>query len=179
MTEHAKVSVVAATLPEPEPISVNGTMIPRETIARETQNHPAERPFDAWLAAARALVVRELLLQEAARLGIDAEPLSDGQGRTETTTEATIRALLEREVKTPAADDDVCQRYYKQNRERFRVKAPQPGDILPYEAVRARIAAYLTESVERRALAQYVTILAGRAQIAGIALTPADSPLVQ
>ena len=40
-----------------------------------------------------------------------------------------------------------------------------------------RIAAYLTESVKRRALAQYVALLAGRAQIAGITLAAADSPL--
>ena len=44
----------------------------RSAIARETQNHPAAKPIDAWLAAARALVVRELLLQEARRLGIEA-----------------------------------------------------------------------------------------------------------
>ena len=52
------------TLPKPRAISVNGKVIPREVIAREVQNHPAEKPILAWQAAARALVVRELLLQE-------------------------------------------------------------------------------------------------------------------
>jgi peptidyl-prolyl cis-trans isomerase C len=53
------------------------------------------------------------------------------------------------------------------------------GNQLPFEAVRKRIAAYLTDMVERRALAQYVSILAGRADIAGIALAASASPLVQ
>ena len=56
---------VANTLPKPKTISVNGAVIAREIIAREVQNHPAEKPILAWQAAARALVVRELLLQEA------------------------------------------------------------------------------------------------------------------
>ena len=37
----------------------------RDVIAREVQHHPAEKPILAWQAAARALVVRELLLQES------------------------------------------------------------------------------------------------------------------
>ena len=53
------------TLPKPKTITVNGKVIPREVIAREVQNHPAEKPILAWQAAARALVVRELLLQES------------------------------------------------------------------------------------------------------------------
>ena len=68
-------------LPKPKTISVNGAVIPREVIAREVQNHPAEKPILAWQAAARALVVRELLLQESRRLGIEAEPLCDPEGR--------------------------------------------------------------------------------------------------
>jgi peptidyl-prolyl cis-trans isomerase C len=68
---------LTATLPKPKTVSVNGTVIPREVIAQEVQNHPAEKPLLAWQAAARALVVRELLLQESARLGIDAAPLRD------------------------------------------------------------------------------------------------------
>ena len=64
---------VADILPKPKTICVNGVVISREVIAREVQNHPAERPILAWQAAARALVVRELLLQELARLGIVAD----------------------------------------------------------------------------------------------------------
>jgi peptidyl-prolyl cis-trans isomerase C len=53
------------------------------------------------------------------------------------------------------------------------------GDVLPFDAVRAGIAERLRADVEERALRQYVSILAGRAQIAGADLEGANSPLVQ
>lgn len=270
---------VSDVLPKPKAISVNGVVISRDIIAREVQNHPAEKPILAWQAAARALVVRELLLQESVRLGIVATPLQDSEGRVETAEEAAMRALVEREVITPQPDEVTCRRFYDQNRERFRagdlyeaahiLVAAAPGDIpartaaretadailasvkskpdafselarghsdcetsaqdggrlgqisrgqtvpefettlermrpgdvaiaetrygfhivrldhhapgqmLPFEIVQERIAAYLMASVERRALAQYVSLLAGRAEIAGVTLAAAGSPLVQ
>ncbi|MGX1347521.1 peptidyl-prolyl cis-trans isomerase C [Bradyrhizobium elkanii] len=267
------------SLPKPKTISVNGTVIPREAIAREVQNHPAEKPILAWQAAARALVVRELLLQEARRLEISAEPLRDAEGRSETPEEAAMRALIEREVVTPEPDDASCLRYYEQNQRRFRsgdlyeaahilIATPRndaaarsgaretaekvlssvledpalfdqlartrsdcrtsaenggslgqltrgqtieefevalarmdegelaivetrygfhivrldrhaPGQVLPFELARERIADYLAASVQHRSLAQYVAVLAGRAEITGIALAGASSPLLQ
>jgi peptidyl-prolyl cis-trans isomerase C len=53
------------------------------------------------------------------------------------------------------------------------------GRRLPFEAVRERIAAYLTEHVNRQATAQYVSLLVGRADIKGIAVDGSASPLVQ
>jgi peptidyl-prolyl cis-trans isomerase C len=106
--------------PKPAVVSVNGVVVARAAIAREVQNHPAPKPILAWQAAARALVLRELLLQEARRVGITAEPAVDGEGRRETEDEALIRALAEREVTVPQADEDACRRYYEQNRRRFR-----------------------------------------------------------
>jgi peptidyl-prolyl cis-trans isomerase C len=270
---------VTHTLPKPKTISVNGTVIPREVIAREVQNHPAEQPILAWQAAARALVVRELLLQEARRLGIEAEPLCDSEGRSETSEEAAMRELIEREVVTPEPDEPACLRFYEQNRERFRagdlyeaahilIAAPRrdfaartaarakagqildavrgdphlfaefarsqsdcktsaengghlgqlsrgqtvrefeaalrrmrpgefsiaetrygfhvirldqyaPGQVLPFELARDRIADYLATSVQHRALAQYVAVLAGQADITGITLSVPASPLLQ
>ena len=266
---------VTNTLPKPKTICVNGAVIAREVIAREVQNHPAEKPILAWQAAARALVVRELLLQESTRLGIKAEPLRDSEGRSETPEEAAMRALIEREVITPEPDEAACLRFYEQNLQRFRsgdlyeaahilIAAPHsdpaarttadtilsavradpalfaefarshsdcktsaenggglgqltrgqtvaefeaalqrmrpgefaiaetrygfhvirldrhaPGQILPFELARDRIADYLATSVQHRALAQYVTVLAGRAEITGITLTVSASPLVQ
>ena len=270
---------VTNALPKPKSVSVNGTVIPREVIAREVQNHPAEKPIMAWQAAARALVVRELLLQESRRLGIEAEPLRDPEGRSETSEEAAMRALIEHEVVTPEPDEAACLRFYEQNRQRFRsgdlheaahilLAAPQndvaartaarttadailsavrgdpklfaefarshsdcktsaqeggrlgqltrgqtvaefetallrmrpgefaiaetrygfhvvrldhhaPGQLLPFELARDRIADYLTTSVQHRALAQYVSVLAGRAEISGVTLVAASSPLLQ
>ncbi len=270
---------VSNALPKPKAISVNGVVIAREAIAQEAQNHPADSPIEAWQAAARALVVRELLLQEASRLGIETEPLCDPEGRRETAEEAAMRALVEREVKTPEPDEAACRRFYEQNLHRFRmgdlyevahilIAAPrgdqemraaardsaetilaavkadprvfadmasnhsacstsavdggrlgqisrgqtvpefeavlermQPGELaiaetrygfhvvrmdrraegqtLPFELAKERIAGYLAASVEHRALAQYIAILAGQADIKGIALVAANSPLVQ
>ena len=104
----------------PAIVSVNGVVVPRGAIAREVQHHPAPSPAAGWKEAARALAVRELLLQEARRIGVIAEPLSDADGRRETEAEASIRALIESEVKVPQPDTETCRRYYEQNRRRFR-----------------------------------------------------------
>jgi peptidyl-prolyl cis-trans isomerase C len=53
------------------------------------------------------------------------------------------------------------------------------GRTLPFEAVQARIAAYLQEHTLHQALAQYVKVLAGKADVEGVELLRADSPLVQ
>jgi peptidyl-prolyl cis-trans isomerase C len=53
------------------------------------------------------------------------------------------------------------------------------GRELPFEIVRARIASWLDEKVRRAAIRQYITILAGRADITGIALDASATPLVQ
>jgi peptidyl-prolyl cis-trans isomerase C len=53
------------------------------------------------------------------------------------------------------------------------------GRDLPFELVHARIAAWMGEKVRRVAIQQYVSILAGKADIQGIDLAAATSPLVQ
>ena len=54
-----------------------------------------------------------------------------------------------------------------------------PGETLPFEVVREQIAELLKASVEERALHQYVSILAGQAELTGVDLQTVDSPLVQ
>ena len=147
-----------AALPGRQRISVNGVVIPHATIAHETQNHPASKPVEAWGAAARALVVRELLLQEARRLAIEPQPLTDEDGRRETEDEAIIRQLVEREVVTPTADEMHCRRYFDNNRQRFRTPdlhearhiliAAAPADAAARTAARekaSRLAAQLAQ----------------------------------
>jgi peptidyl-prolyl cis-trans isomerase C len=101
-------------------VAVNGVAIPHDLISREAQNHPAPTPVGAWQAAARALAVRELLLQEARRLGLSSEPAADAEGRRETEEEARVRALVESQVATPEPDEASCRRYYEKNAGRFR-----------------------------------------------------------
>jgi peptidyl-prolyl cis-trans isomerase C len=261
-------------------VSVNGVVVPHDLISREAQNHPAKTPVAAWTEAARALAVRELLLQEARRVGVAAAPATDEDGRRETDEEAMIRALVAREVATPEPDAETCRRYYEQNRRRFRSPdifeaahiliaaprhdapryeaarqtareliaqlartpeqfadlarshsscpsreaggnlgqitpgstvaefeaalrnldagaiAPEPvesrfgchvvrlarrieGRELPFELVAQRIADYLRERVQRTATAQYLQVLAGKADVQGVELTRATSPLLQ
>lgn len=269
-------SVHQAILPKGHGVRVNGVKIPRDLIAREAQYHPSRTPIESWKDAARALAIRELLLQEARRLDISAQPIADGDGRRETDDEAAIRSLVAQEVRTPTADAAACRRYYDQNRQRFRSSgiyeaahilfaanksdtpsyaqaraaaeavlavlreypeqfaalaaahsacssaaqggnlgqitpgqttpefeqalfALKPGMIgphpvatrygfhiirldrkhegreLPFELVADRIAEYLKECVQRRALAQYVARLASAARIEGVDLASADA----
>jgi peptidyl-prolyl cis-trans isomerase C len=274
----------AATRPRrrfspPVPVSVNGVTISSAAIARETQHHHSSDPDQSWEMATRALVIRELLRQEAERLAITAEAIEDDEGRRETEEEARLRALLEQEVPVPRADEAACRCYYDSNLRRFRSpdlfeaahfllaaapndemardaarrtaralieelqqrperfaalaaahsacpsgkqggnlgqlgpgqtvaefeKAlasmavglhPEPvetrygvhvvrldrridGRPLPFDIMRQRIAAYLDDAVQRRALQQYVSILAGRSQVTGVDLAAARGRLIQ
>jgi len=261
-------------------ISINGVEIGADEIQSEAQHHPAANPGEALAEAARALAVRELLLQRARALGIAATPEMVAEGKRETDEDAAIRALLDQEITTPSADEAACRRYYEANRHKFRSETlyearhilfaapvsdkerreaarklaaavieqltadpgrfadlamahsacpskaqggslgqlsrgstvPEfetvlfalepgrmsptpvptqfgfhvirldrviPGAQLPFEAVAGRIAGWLEASSWSRAVAQYVGILAGEAEIVGIDLKGADGPLVQ
>ncbi len=248
-------------------IRVNDVEIGAAKIAEEMQYHPATSAEEAQRAAAEALVVRELLCQEARTQGF-------GDG------DEAVEELLAAAVTTPEPDEASCRRYYEGNRKRFRspdlieaqhiliaaapdeteerakakvkaeslarqvaadpacfgalardhsdcpskasgghlgqigrgslvpeletyVFAMKAGEIcpvpvasrygshvvrvleradgreLPFESVHAAIAEYLTEASWRRAVSQYISLLAGRAAVGGITLRAAHSPLVQ
>lgn len=89
-------------------VRVNGVEIAAPAIAAEMQYHPAPDRETAWREAATALVVRQLLVQEAERQGLSAAD-----------EEALIQALLERAVVTPEADEASCRRYWSANQARF------------------------------------------------------------
>lgn len=127
---------------EPSPVSVNGVTISLEAISAEAQQHPASSPAEAIQQAARALVVRQLLLGEAQALGLEASPEEDGRGRRETDEDALIRALLEQEVTSPKADDAACRRYYDAHAGRF-----TSGTI--FEARHILVAAPVTDAAAR------------------------------
>ena len=150
------------SLPGPSAVSVNGVVIPRDAIAREVQHHPAPKPIHAWHSAARALVIRELLQQQARRSGIVPVSRSDDSGRRETEEEALVRGLIEQEVTIPEPDDAACRRYFEQNRRRFRsqpiyaaahilfaVRQDQPHPYAQAQAVAASVLAELKLRPER------------------------------
>lgn len=140
---------------KPVSVSVNGVAIARDAIVHEMQHHAAGKPIAAWQQAARALVIRELLLQEARRLAVPPQPVSDPEGRRETDEEAMMRALIEREVTVPEPDDETCRRYYENNRARLRsadiyeashiLFAALPADAQAYGRAREDAAAALAE----------------------------------
>ena len=273
-------SVPPKSRPVLKEISVNGIAISETEILAEAQNHPAEDPGAALIAAARALVVRELLLQEARRLALEPCPEAGADRRTETREDAVIRALIEREIAAPRAGDSECRRFYDRHPERFRSEtiyearhillaapasedaartsaraqaesliahlAEQPqdfarlvlqysacpskeqggnlgqltrgstvaeferalesmeegelgavpvesrfgfhivrldrkiaGEALPFDTVKERIAGWLEAASWSKAVAQYLAVLAGRAEIRGIDVSGVDGPLVQ
>ncbi|MGV8566179.1 peptidylprolyl isomerase, partial [Pseudomonas aeruginosa] len=82
---HYEERVEKVELPQ---LKVNGVAIGEDLLARELQYHPADSYALALEAACRALIVRQLLLQRADALGIEAR-CEDG----ETPEEARIRQL--------------------------------------------------------------------------------------
>ena len=151
---------VHAQLPggRPVAVSVNGVAIARDEIVREMQHHPAGKPIAAWQHAARALVIRELLMQEARRLAIEPQPLSE-DGRRETDEEAIMRGLIDREVIVPQADDETCRRYYERHKAQFSshdiyeaahiLFAALPADTTAYAKARADAEGVLAALSER------------------------------
>ena len=268
-------------------VSVNGVVIPEVDILQEAQNHPAPTPGEALLEAARSLVIRELLWQEAKDKNlvpdnedsIGEDNAGEDSGR-QTKLDAAISALLESEIKTPEASEEDCKAFYDRDPSRFSTetiwqvrhilvsanpkdkkafdqarekayaileqvkKNPQnfatiakdisscpsaaqggnlgqitrgstvpefenalkkakktgllmqpiesrygyhiveinqiiPGEILPLELVKEKIAAWLEASSWSKAVQQYIAILAGKSHITGIDLKSGEGPLVQ
>ena len=160
-------------------ITVNGVEISDAAIVTEMPHHPAPSQDIARYSATLALIAKELLLQEAARLGIADEDEDD-----------RITALFEREVQTPEPDEAACQRFFAANRERIRggdlfetshiqLHRKTEGQPLTYDMARDRIASYLREQGQRHAVSQYLSRLTGRADIQGIDLLGATSSLAQ
>ncbi|MGR9107963.1 MAG: peptidylprolyl isomerase [Gammaproteobacteria bacterium] len=134
-------------------VSVNAVPIFEADIGREMQYHPAASREEAYRLAARALVVRELLLQQAAALGIgEMTELSDA----ETRDDARIRSLLEQEVTTPQADEAACRNYFRSNPQRFKtfplvqvrhILIPAAPDDLPGRRAAKEIADRIIEQL--------------------------------
>lgn len=261
-------------------VTINGVVIAEAEIMAEAQNHPADTPGAALAQAAHALAVRELLLQEANRLGVEVPATAGEMKQEEAAEDAVIRKLIEQEVDVPQAGEDECRRIYEVNRHRFcsdtiyearhilfavestdagaraevrgkaenlaahlaehpeefaaaaeefsdcpsgrqggnlgqlttgsavteferaletmtaRDSAPKlvesrfgfhlvvvdrkiDGEQLPFESVEDRIAAWLDATAWSKAVAQYISILAGKADIKGIDMEASHSPLVQ
>jgi peptidyl-prolyl cis-trans isomerase C len=136
---------------------VNGETIPAAAVAAEAQNHPAPggKPGLAWRAAARALAVRAVLLQEARAEGFAPDAREVAPGRRETDDDALIRALIESRVRPEPPAEDAIRAAYDADPERFRspalyeaahiLFAAAPDDLAARARAREAAAATLAE----------------------------------
>lgn len=137
------------------PVKLNGVVLPSPLIAAEAQHHPARTPGAAFQIAARALIIRALLLEEADRCAIVAEPELVSPGKRETAEEARIRALTEVSVPLTEPDEESCHAFYAADPTRFKspdlfeashiLVAAHPHDTGAYAAATARVQALIAE----------------------------------
>ncbi len=148
------------------PITVNHKEIPESVIGQEMQYHPAATRQEAWQRAAEALVLRELLLQEAHREAVASVDNDEAE---------LIDALLARvlRVEEPAAPD--CEAFYEAQQHRFVGPDRSP---LPYQQVETLIRSELQARALRQALTVYLQGLVARAEIRGIRMGQGVLPVM-
>jgi len=138
-------------------IAVNGETIPASLIASEAQNHPApkSKPGAAWMAAARALAFRTLLLQEARRMGLEPDPQEVAEGQVETDEEALVRQVLDAALDPVEPSETDLRAAYDAAPDRFRAPTlyeaahilfpVKPGDVVALAKAKAGATAVLAE----------------------------------
>jgi len=136
-------------------IVVNGTTLAPADIAAEAQNHhaPKGKPGLAWRRAARALAIRQLMLEAAAAQGLETNPRELAPGQVETDEEALIRALMEQAVTPEPVREADLRAAYDRNPGAYRAPslyqaahilfAARPGDQPARTQARARAEATL------------------------------------
>ena len=146
-------------------IIVNKVQITDAEIGQEMQYHPAPSQQQAWRNAAQALVIRQLLLQQAASNGLcgDMETITPFEKEEE-----LIDQLLERDVSVPEADEATCQRFYDSHSASFTDK--KTGERMTFEQVHANIRDYLHTKAMRIAVAEYIKALSYGAEVKGFEL---------
>ncbi len=157
-------------------ISVNGTAISAADIAAEAQNHnaPKSKPGWAWKSAARALVIRELLLLAAQEWGLAPAPKELAPGKTETNDEALIRALLEAGVIPETPTEAAMAALYKARPDAFRAPTLyEPAHILFAADVQNEDA---REEAVKKASAALATLAAQPQAFASLAQEISDCP---
>lgn len=157
-------------------VVVNGEAVPFTAVAAETQNHAGPRgvPGTAWRKAADAIAVRTLLIQEARRCAVDADPQEIAPGIFESEEEASIRALLDKAISVTPPDREAVYREWRKDPSRYRSQplwevshilvACDPDD----EAMRAE--------AERRALAMFDAVVDAPATFGAVAERESDCP---
>lgn len=110
-TMSSSCSTSEATTPSKEAlpvITVNGVTIDEKDLANELQYHPNENFNVVVQQAGQALVIRQLLIDEAKKQGIDTA-----------NDEEAMQKLVESNISYDAPNEDICQRYFDNNKEKF------------------------------------------------------------
>jgi hypothetical protein len=139
-------------------IFVNKVEITEAEVGQEMQYHPAPTQERAWQMAAQSLVVRQLLLQQAANSGLDIEEPEEN----------LIDRLLQQDVTVPEADEATCLRFYDTHPDSF--MDDESGKRLTFDQAQAPIRDYLHTKAMRMAVAEYIKALSHSAEIRGIEL---------
>lgn len=146
-------------------VLVNKVQITDEEIGREMQYHPAPSQEQAWHMAAQSLVIRQLLLQQAASNGLCGEVGTKTPPEHE---EELIDQLLEHDVTVPEADEATCRRFYDNHPDSF--TDDSADERVTFEHVHASIRDYLHAKAMRIAVAEYIKALSYSAEIKGFEL---------
>jgi len=145
-------------------IFVNKVEITDAEIGQEMQYHPAPAREQAWHMAAQSLVIRQLLLQQAANNGLCGDVGSIVPGEDE----KLIDQLLDNDVVIPEADEATCQRFYDNHPNSFIEE--ESGERVSFELAQANIREYLHTKAMRIAVAEYIKALSYNADIKGFEL---------
>ena len=146
-------------------IFVNDVEINETEIGQEMQYHPAPSQEQAWHLAAQSLVIRQLLLQQAAENGLHQAADNNIAADQE---EDIIDQLLEREVTVPEADKATCQRFYDSHPDSFMDETTSKRR--PFTEAQAQIRDYLHTKAMRIAVSEYIKALSYQAEIKGFEL---------
>lgn len=152
-------------------VYVNHVEITDEEVASEMQYHPAPSQDQAWRLATHSLVVRQLLLQQAANNGL----FEDDELPVGTQEADVIDSLLKQDVMVPEADEATCKRFYETQAHSFINK--ETGERLSFDSAQPFIKDYLHTKAMRTAVAEYIKSLSYHAEIKGFELVGSDITL--
>lgn len=91
-------------------ITVNNKVIEEKALANELQYHPSSNLGQAVQQAGQALVIRQLLLDEASQQGWDTSPDNE---------EVAFQKLMAEAVSYDDPTEEDCVRFFENNREKF------------------------------------------------------------
>lgn len=139
-------------------ITVNHREIPEDIVLGEMQYHPAGSRQEAFQRAAEALVLRELLLQEAHARAVMSVDNDEAE---------LIDTLLADVLQVPTPSEVECQSFYAAQASRF---VDGQGQPLSYDVVAPLILTELEARAGRQALHDYLKTLVARSRIDGVVM---------